>query len=149
MLALLLGAVCADIDRQVSWAKTGVRRQTRHTALVAALSGVAVLAALGADIAGLIAVYTWLATQLGPLIALGMIGRGLLLLAVILFTLAFVARRPPLASRPPLGSCSPVTILGATRKDHYLTSPDPTLKLATDTVRYGSRSAMLATLAVA
>ena len=66
----------------------------------------AVLAALGADIAGLVAVYTWLATQLGPLIALGMIGGGLLLLAVILFTLAFVARRPPLASQPPLGSCS-------------------------------------------
>lgn len=61
----LLGAVRADIDPQIGWAKTEVRRQTRHTALVAALSGVAVLAALGADIAGLIAVYTWLATQQG------------------------------------------------------------------------------------
>ena len=38
----LLGAVRAAIDRQIGWAKTQVRRQTRQTALVAALSGVAV-----------------------------------------------------------------------------------------------------------
>jgi hypothetical protein len=46
MFAPLLGAVRADIDRQISWAKTEVRPQTRNTALVAALSGVAVIAAL-------------------------------------------------------------------------------------------------------
>lgn len=147
MFAPLLGAVRADIDRQISWAKAEVRRQTRHVALVAALSGVTVLAALGAVIVGLIAVYTWLATQHGPFIALAIIGGGLLLLGLILFTLALVTRRPQLASRPPLQFLQTITVLGS--KDRNFTGLDPTLKLATDTLREGPRSAMLATLALA
>ena len=147
MFAPLLGAVRADIDRQISWAKAEVRRQTRHAALLAALFGVAVLAAFGSVIVGLIAVYIWLATQHGPFIALGMIGGGLLLLALMLFTLAFVTQRPNFASQPPLQFLQPITSLGS--KDRNFTSLDPTLKLATDTLREGPRSAMLATLALA
>ena len=102
MFAPLLDLVRADIDRQIDWAKAEVRHQTRHTALIGALAVVAALAALGAIIAGLIALYLWLSIQLDPFAALGMIGGGLLALALILFAFVFMWRRPRLASRPQL-----------------------------------------------
>jgi amino acid transporter len=89
MLAAFLGAVRADIDRQIGWAKDETRRQTRYTALIGGLASVAALAALGAIVVGLITLDSWLAMQAGPFAALGMIGGGLLLLALILFALAF------------------------------------------------------------
>ena len=48
MFAPLLGAIRADIDRQVGWAKDEIRRQTRYATLTGVLAGVAALAALGA-----------------------------------------------------------------------------------------------------
>jgi MFS family permease len=149
MFAPLLGAIRADIDRQVDWAKDEVRRQTRHTALTGALAGVAALAALGALVAGLIALYFRLAAQADPFIALGTIGGGLLLLALLLFALAFIRRRPRRASRPLLQITRPAALLGALRPASYgktIASSDSTLKLATDTLRHGSRSAFLGTL---
>ena len=47
MFAPLLGAIRADIDRQVGWAKEEVRRQTSYATLTGALAGAAALAALG------------------------------------------------------------------------------------------------------
>ena len=94
MFAALRSAVNADIDRQIGWAKDQVKRQTRYTALMAILVGVAALAALGAVIVGLIALHSWLAMQIGPFVAHGLIGGGLLLLALILFALALIRRRP-------------------------------------------------------
>jgi hypothetical protein len=79
MFAALMGAVRADIDRQIGWAKDQVKRQTRYTALMGILAGVAALAALGAVIVGLIALHSWLAMQTGPFIEHGLIGGGLLL----------------------------------------------------------------------
>ena len=102
MFAALRSAVRADIDRQIDWAKDQVKRQTRYTALMGILAGVAALAALGAVIVGLIALHSWLAMQTGPFVAHGLIGGGLVLLALILFALAFIRRRPRLAARPPL-----------------------------------------------
>jgi high-affinity Fe2+/Pb2+ permease len=133
MLATLLGAIRADIDRQVAWARGEVGRQLRYTALTGALAAVAVLAAVGAIIVGLIAFYRWLATQTDPFIALGMIGGSLLLLGLILLALAFIRRRPRHALRPQLQIARPAALL----------SSPPPLKLVTETVRHGSRAGLL------
>jgi hypothetical protein len=113
MFAPLLDGIRADIDRQIGWAKAEVRRQTRYRALIAVVAGVAALAALGAIVVGLIALYLWLAMQASPFAALGMIGSGLLLVALILLMLAFVWRRPSrVASRPPLQTRPTAALLG-------------------------------------
>jgi hypothetical protein len=152
MFAALRSAVRADIDRQIGWAKDQLKRQTRYTALMAILVGVAALAALGAVIVGLIALYSWLAMQTGPLVAHGLIGGGLLLLALILFALAFIRRRPRLAARPLLQFARPAALLGTLRQGGYdkvVAGGEQTMKLATGTLRDGSRSALLSTLALA
>jgi hypothetical protein len=95
MFAALRSAVRADIDRQIGWAKDQLKRQTRYTALMGILAGVAALAALGAVIVGLIALHSWLAMQTGPFVAHGLIGGGLLLLALILFALTLIRRTAP------------------------------------------------------
>ena len=149
MFAPLLSAIRADIDRQAGWAKDEVRRQTRYATLTGVLAGVASLAALGAIVIGLIALYFWLSMQVDPFIALAMIGGGLLLLAVLLFALAFIRRRPRLAPRPQLQIVQPAALLGTLRPTSYrkiAAGSDPALKLATETVRQGSRSALLGTL---
>ena len=94
MFAARRGAVHADIDRQIGWAKDQLKRQTRYTALMGILAGEAALAALGAVIVGLIALHSWLAMPTGPFVAYGLMGGGLLLLALILFALALTGRRP-------------------------------------------------------
>jgi hypothetical protein len=149
MFAPLLGAIRADIDRQVGWARDEVRRQTRYATLTGVFAGLAALAALGAIVVGLIALYLWLSMQADPFIALGMIGGGLLLLAVLLFALAFIRRRPRLAVRPQLQIAQPAALLGTLRPASYdkiVAGGEPTLNLATETVRHGSRSALLGTL---
>jgi hypothetical protein len=149
MFAPLFGAIRADIDRQVGWAKDEVRRQTRYATLTGVLAGVAALAALGAVVIGLIALYLWLSMQTHPFIALAVIGGGLLLLAVLLFALAFIRRRPPLAVRPQLQIAQPAALLGTLRPasyDRIVAGGEPALKLATETLRQGSRSALLGTL---
>src|SRR5262249_3345228 len=45
MFAALRSAVRADIDQQIGWAKDQLKRQTRYTALMGILAGVAALAA--------------------------------------------------------------------------------------------------------
>ena len=89
-----------------------IKRQTRYTALTGILSVVAALAALGAVIVGLIALHSWLAMQTGLFVAHGLIGGGLLLLALILFALALIRRRPRLAARPPLQIARPAALFG-------------------------------------
>jgi hypothetical protein len=152
MFAPLLDAVRADIDRQIGWAKGEVRRQTRHTALIGSLAVVAALAALGAIIAGLIALYLWLSIQLDPFAALGMIGGGLLALALILFAFVFMWKRPRLASRPQLQIAQPAALIGTFRRgldDRRIASSEDTLKLVTDTVRQSPPSALLGVLLIA
>ena len=150
MFAALRSAVRADIDRQIGWAKDQVKRQTRYTALMGILAGVAALAALGAVIVGLIALHSWLAMQTGPFVAYGLIGGGLLLLALILVALALIRRRPRLAARPPLQIARPAALLGGLKQgSKVVTGGEQTLKLATETLRDGSGSALLGTLALA
>ena len=152
MFAALRSTVHADIDRQIGWAKDQLKRQTRYTALMGILAGVAALAALGAAIVGLIALHSWLAMQTGPFVAYDLIGGGLLLLALILFALALIRRRPRLAARPPLQITRPAALLGGVRQGSYdkvVTGGEQTLKLATETLRDGSGSALLGTLALA
>jgi len=152
MFAALRSAVSADIDRQIGWAKDQVKRQTRHTALTGIFAGVAALAALGAAVVGLIALHSWLAMQSGPFVAPGLIGGGLLLLALILFALALIRRRPRLAARPLLQITQPMALLGGLRQGSYdkvTAGGEQTLKLATETLRDGSGSALLGTLALA
>ena len=149
MFAPLLGAIRADIDRQVGWAKDEVRRQTRYATVTGVLAGAAALAALGAIVIGLIALYLWLAMQTDPFIALALIGGGLLLLAVLLFALAFIRKRPQAAARPQLQIAQPPALLRTLRPasyDRIVAGAEPTMKLATETLRHGSRSALLGTL---
>ena len=114
MFASLFGAVQADIDRQVSWAKDEARRRVRYTVRIAIFAGAGILAVIGAAIVGLIALHSaWLAAQWTPLIAHGIIGGGLLLLALILFLAAAAGRPPRLGARPPLQFARPAAALGA------------------------------------
>jgi Ni/Fe-hydrogenase subunit HybB-like protein len=152
MFAPLMDAVRSDIDRQIGWARGEVRRQTRHTALIGALAAVATLAALGAIIAGLIALYFWLSTELNPFVALGMIGGGLLVLALILFAFVFIWKRPGLASRPQLLLAQPTALIGTFKRgveSRRLASQEDTLRLVADTVRQSPPSALLGVLLIA
>jgi len=152
MFAPLMDAVRADIDRQMVWAKGEVRRQTRHTALIGSLAVVAALAALGAIIAGLIALYFWLSIEFGPFAALGMIGGGLLILALILFAFVFTWQRPRLASRPQLQLAKPAALIGTFTRGVNgggIASQEDTLRLVADTVRQSPPAALLGVLLIA
>jgi hypothetical protein len=151
MFGPLFGAVRADIDRQIDWAKEEVKRQTHHAALVGIFLGVAALAVLGAIVVGLVALYMWLTPQYGPFVALGMIGGGLLVLAVIMLVLALVRRRPRPAGRPPLQMAQPAAVFGALGQDSYakaMAGSEQALKFAAEDLREGSRSTLVGTLAV-
>jgi hypothetical protein len=153
MFASLFGAVQADIDRQVNWARSEARRRVRYTARLAVVAGAGVLAIIGAAVVGLIALHTSLATQWTPLIAHGMIGGGLLLLALILFLAAAAGRPPRFATRPPLQLARPTAALGilasGTRADRLSRGAQEGLRVASETVQQGSRSSLLGTLALA
>ena len=146
MFRSLLGAVLVDIDRQVRWAKYEVRRQTRYTALKGVLVGGASLAAIGVIVVGLIALYFWLEMQAGLFAALGVIGGGLLSLALTLFVLAFARERPGLASPPRLQIMQPAALLGTLRQG---TRSDQAIRMAAGPRHHGSRPALLGMLAVA
>jgi hypothetical protein len=152
MFAPLMDAVRSDIDRQVGWARGEVRRQTLHTALVGSLAAVATVAALGAIIAGLIALYFWLSIEFNPFAALGMIGGGLLALALILFAFVFTWQRPRLASRPQLLLAQPAALIGTFRhgvEGRRIASQEDTLRLVADTVRQSPPAALLGVLLIA
>ena len=149
MFASLQGAIRADIDRQVDWARGEVLRQVRFTALTGVLAGVAALAALGTITVTLIALYLWLATQVDRFIALGIIGAGLLLLALILLTMVFLRHRPRRALRPRLQIARPAALLETVLPRRYgtmIASGEQPLNLVTDTVRHASRPTLLGTL---
>lgn len=149
MFASLQGAIRADIDRQVNWARGEVLRQARFTALTGVLAGVAALAALGTITVTLIALYFWLATQVDRFIALGIIGSGLLLLALILLAMAFIRHRPRRALRPRLQIARPAALLETVLPRRYgtmIASGEQPLNLVTDTVRHASRPTLLGTL---
>jgi MFS family permease len=151
MFAPLLGAVRADIDRQMGWAREEVRRQVRYAALVGVIVGMVALAAIGALIVGLIALHSWLAPQVGSLTALGMIGAGLLLLMMILLLVAFSLRRPELKTRPALQVVQPAALLRTGTNlgfDQATATGKDSLRFATDALREGSRSELLGALAL-
>ena len=151
MFASLLGAIRADIDRQVDWAKGQVRRQASYTVLTGVLAAVAALAALGAAGVGITALYFWLSMQVDPFVALGIIGGGLVLLALILLAVAFVRQRPRLALRPRLQIAQPAALVETLLPRSYgrtTAGGERMLALTTETVRQGSRPALLGTLLV-
>jgi len=151
MFALLLGAVRADLDRQANWAKEAVRRQATHAVLIGILVAVAALAAFGAAVVGLIALYMWLAPQHGPFIALAIIGGGLLALTLILLLAAVIRGRPPVPTRPPLQMAQPATVLGMVGHSDadVVAGGEHALRFASEALREGSRSTLLGTLALA
>jgi MFS family permease len=152
MFAPLMEAVRSDIDRQVGWARSEVRRQTRHTALIGAFAAVATLAVLGAIIVGLIALYFWLSIELDPFAALGIIGGGLLALALILIAFVLMQRRPRLASRPQLLLAQPTALIGTFKRgfdSRRIASQEDTLRLVADTVRQSPPAALLGVLLIA
>jgi Putative Actinobacterial Holin-X, holin superfamily III len=146
MFALLLNALRADLDRQLDWAKAEAKRQAGHIELTIILIGVASLAGLGAVIVGLIALYVWLAAQTTQFVALGAIGGGLLLLALILFALARIRRRPQFAPPPPVQLVQPAALLGISTKN--LNSRGLVGGEQAAAMRNGSRSGLLGTLAI-
>jgi hypothetical protein len=151
MLAPLLGAVRADMDRQAGWARKEARRQMRFAVLIGAVAGMGALAAVGALTVGLIALHTWLTPQLGSLAALGIIGAGLLLLALILFVVAFSLRRPGLKTRPALQVVQSAALFRTGTKlgvDPSIATSKDSLRFATDALREGSRSEVLGALAL-
>jgi hypothetical protein len=152
MFALLLNAVRADLDRQLDWARAEAKRQANHVGLSVILTGVASLAVLGAVIIGLIALYIWLSAQTTQFVALGTIGAGLLLLALILLSLVSLRRRPRFASPPPLQLARPAALLGIStgrpKSQGLASGSGQVASLATAAMRNGSRSALLGTLAI-
>jgi hypothetical protein len=152
MFAPLMDAVRADIDRQIGWARGEIRRQTSHTALIGTLAAVAALAALGAIVAGLIALYLWLSIELNPFAALGMIGGGLLILALILLAFVFMWKRPRLASRPQLQIAQPAALIGTFKRGvdgRRIASQEDALRLVADTVRQSPPATLLGMLLIA
>jgi hypothetical protein len=149
MFAALLGAVRSDIGRQTIWAREEIRRQIRHAALVGALAAMIALTALGALIVGLIALHSWLAPQIGSMATLGMIGAGLVLLMLILILVVFGLRRPGLKTRPAL-QVRPAALLrsGANLQVDRAMPTEDSLRLATTTLREGTRSELLGVLAL-
>jgi hypothetical protein len=148
MFAPLLGAVRADIDRQMGWAREEVRRQVRYATLIGAKASIAALAAIGALIVGLIALHSWLAPQVGSLTALGMIGAGLLLLMVLLLLVAFSLRRPELKTRPALQVVQPAALFRTGTNLGSNRATEGSLRFASDALREGSRSELLGALAL-
>ena len=151
MFAPLLGAVRADMDRQMGWAREELRRQVRYTALIGAIGGMVALAAIGALSVGLIALHSWLAPQVGSLTALGMIAAGLLLLMVLLLLVALSLRRPELKTRPALQVVQPATLFRAGANlgaDQAIATDKDSLRFATEALREGSRSELLGALAL-
>jgi hypothetical protein len=151
MFATLLGAMRADIDRQVDWAQGEVRRQVRFAAVSGALGGVAALAAVGALVVGLIALHEWLETRVGALASLGIIGGSLLAVALILLMAVLLLRRPPAAARPALQMARPAALFGAlgpARASRTIAGGEESLRLATSALQEGSRSQLLGALAL-
>jgi len=149
MFAALRGAVRADIDRQVGWAREELRRQIRYAVLIGAVAGMVALTTLGALTVGLIALYTWLAPQVGSLAMLGVIGAGLLLLVLILLLVAFSLRRPRLNTRPALQVVQPATLFATGTEisgNKTFADSEDSLRLAADTLRQGTRSELLGAL---
>jgi MFS family permease len=152
MFASLLAAARVDMDRQIGWAKEEARRRARHAVLIGALVGVGALAGLGAIIVGLIALYLWLATETNPLTALGIIGGGLLLLALVLFGLAIVSRRPPPARRPQLQIAQPAALFGTLRQSASEKGGgdnEQVLDAVANMLRHSSRAEVVGTLVLA
>jgi len=151
MFSPLVGAFRADIDRQIGWAKEEAKRQRQHVLLVGILLGVAALAVLGAIAIGLIALHMWLTSRYGPFISLGIIGGGLLVLALILVLLAINRRRPRLSARPPLQMAQPAAVLGMLGQNTYgkvALGGERALSFGSEHIREGSRSTLLGTLAL-
>jgi len=148
MFAPLLGAVRADIDRQVGWAQDAVRRQVRYAGVAGALAGVSALAALGALVVGLIALHWWLAPQIGAFASLGVIGGGLLALALTLLVAVLLLRRPRVAARPALQIAQPAALFGVLAPARAIAGGQESLRLATAAVSEGSRSQLLGAIAL-
>ena len=127
MFAPLMDAVRADIDRQVGWARDEIRRQIRYAAFIGVIAG------------------------MGTLAALGMIGAGLLLLMLILLLVAFSLRRPGVNKRPALQVVRAATLFRTgtnLNAKQAVAAGEDSLRLATDTLREGTRSELLGALAL-
>jgi hypothetical protein len=149
MLAALLGAVRADLDRQVAWAREEARRQARYAAVIGAITVMAALAGLGALIVGLIALHSWLTPQVGALASLDMIGAGLLSLMLVLLLVAFLLRRPGLKARPALLVGQPAALFRSNLESNQaIAGGEDSLLLTTGTSRESTRSQLLVTLAL-
>lgn len=149
MLAVLLNAVRADLDRQMGWARDEAWRQIRYIAVIGTIAAMAALAALGVLIVGLIALHAWLTPQVGSFASLGIIGAGLLSLTLVLLLVVLLLRRPGLKTRPALQVGQPATLFRTnTQPNQTIAAGEDSLRLATNTSREGTRSELLGALAL-
>ena len=130
MIASLLGLIGIDLKREV-----------RGLAVTVALAIVGAFLALLAIGIGLYALYLWLALNLGVFPALGIVGVGSALLAIILLLVAFRRRR----ARPARHAENPVQASAATLAE----ATEQAVNEATDAVRNGSRKQMYSAILIA
>src|SRR6185369_3142043 len=127
-----------------------VKHQGISLGLAAALAMTGLIFAILAAVAGFIALFLWLQPQYGPFVALGAVGASAILIALLLFTSASAAanRQPP--PWPKLQTPAMPAALKAFGSgdvaDKTAAMTKHTLDTAVDTVRTGSREAVLTTL---
>lgn len=128
-----------------------VKHQGMSIGIAIALAMTGLVFAVLAAVAGFIALYLWLEPQYGPFVALGAVGGSAILIALVLFTAASMAanRQPPPWPKlqTPAMPKALSSLSGADLADKAAAATKHTLDGAVDTVRHGSREAVLTTLA--
>jgi hypothetical protein len=187
MIDALLRLVGVDLQRQLAQLRAKaedfkdrttdeMKRQAADAGLTMGLAFVGVIFAMWTVLAGLIALYLWVAEQKDPFVALGAVGLVTAVLAALLFTIvsmrgsrpdtkqtrpidfaasaaatpAFSAETNPAfaaAALPP--NASILDVFAHTLTDRTAAATGEVLDSAADIVRRGPREAMLVTLAVA
>lgn len=130
MISALLGLIGIDVKREV-----------RDVALTITLALSGAFLAITAIAIGLRALYLWLEAQVGIFPALGILGVGSALLAIVLFFCAFRRRR----ARPITRSANPLEASAAALAE----ATEQAVNDATDAVRHGSRKQMYTTILIA
>lgn len=130
MISMLLGVIGIDLKREV-----------KGIAVTIALASAGAFLAILAIAIGLRAFYLWLEAQVGVFPALGILGVGSALLAIVLFFCAF--RRPK--AKPPKRAVNPLEASAAALAE----ATEQAVHGATDSVRTGSRKQMYTTILVA
>ena len=117
MFGATLGLVRSDVERQLAWARHEAKRHTRRVAATIAFAALGAVAAIGAAIVGLMALYTWAEFKYGAMPAFGIVGGLCAVVALFFFTLAFMRDDRPVRTRPAVRAADPQTLGLAVKQD--------------------------------